>query len=402
MAEQVIISPGVFTRQNDVSYLPTGINSIGAAIVGPTVKGPAFVPINVNSNQRVQIFGDVYPPYYSTYAAKQYLRQADSVTIVKTLWQDQYSGSYVYLKDSNDRVVAVLGATMGNQSKLTSSINAQSSSMSAVTLSVAGQTFNFSLTSSDSTTYLPYVLSSDPRGKTSLYIHKFFPEYASTITSVTASSEVTYYGDYNHAETPWIISQYKNGANHTQLFKIHSIGDGNYSNTEFKVAIINVVPGKPLYGQPYGTFGVIIRKYDDQDSRPVILQQFNGVNLDPNSTQFIGRIIGNRYQHFSIADNRVVVQGDYPNKSKYIRVQLSDDVVNASIDPSSMPVGFDSLYSTVASSLLPSQSTIFNTASTTTKTYGGFNYSNTDALQYIGAIALQSIDGDRLTSSLSP
>lgn len=47
MAEQIIISPGVFTRQNDLSYLPQGIQSIGAAIIGPTVKGPAFVPINV-------------------------------------------------------------------------------------------------------------------------------------------------------------------------------------------------------------------------------------------------------------------------------------------------------------------------------------------------------------------
>ena len=43
MAE-TIISPGVFTRENDLSFLPAGIGAIGAAIVGPTVKGPAFVP----------------------------------------------------------------------------------------------------------------------------------------------------------------------------------------------------------------------------------------------------------------------------------------------------------------------------------------------------------------------
>ena len=35
MAEQ-IISPGVFTRENDLSFLPQGIGQIGAAIVGPT------------------------------------------------------------------------------------------------------------------------------------------------------------------------------------------------------------------------------------------------------------------------------------------------------------------------------------------------------------------------------
>ena len=85
MAEQIIISPGVFTRQNDLSYLAQGIQSIGAAIIGPTVKGPAFVPIKVTPAQRAIVFGDVYQKYYSTYAAKQYLRDAQSVTLVRTL-----------------------------------------------------------------------------------------------------------------------------------------------------------------------------------------------------------------------------------------------------------------------------------------------------------------------------
>ena len=44
-----IISPGVFTRENDLSFFPAGVGAIGAAIVGPTVKGPAFVPTVVNS-----------------------------------------------------------------------------------------------------------------------------------------------------------------------------------------------------------------------------------------------------------------------------------------------------------------------------------------------------------------
>ena len=53
MAEQ-IISPGVFTRENDLSFLPAGIGAIGAAIVGPTVKGPAFIPTVVTSFQDFQ------------------------------------------------------------------------------------------------------------------------------------------------------------------------------------------------------------------------------------------------------------------------------------------------------------------------------------------------------------
>ena len=48
MAEQ-IISPGVFTRENDLSFLPQGVGQIGAAIVGPTVKGPSMVPTIIDS-----------------------------------------------------------------------------------------------------------------------------------------------------------------------------------------------------------------------------------------------------------------------------------------------------------------------------------------------------------------
>ena len=42
MAEKVV-SPGVFTNEIDQSFLPAAIGEIGAAIIGPTVKGPALV-----------------------------------------------------------------------------------------------------------------------------------------------------------------------------------------------------------------------------------------------------------------------------------------------------------------------------------------------------------------------
>ena len=36
MAER-IVSPGVFTRERDLSFLPTGVANIDAVIVGPTL-----------------------------------------------------------------------------------------------------------------------------------------------------------------------------------------------------------------------------------------------------------------------------------------------------------------------------------------------------------------------------
>jgi hypothetical protein len=67
MAER-IVSAGVFTREVDQSFLPAAIGQIGGLVVGPTVKGPALIPIKVSSyGEFQQIFGsftdDSYVPY---------------------------------------------------------------------------------------------------------------------------------------------------------------------------------------------------------------------------------------------------------------------------------------------------------------------------------------------------
>ena len=54
MANETIVSPGVFTQENDQSFLPAGVAAIGAAIVGPTAQGPAFVPLVVKNFSMIQ------------------------------------------------------------------------------------------------------------------------------------------------------------------------------------------------------------------------------------------------------------------------------------------------------------------------------------------------------------
>ena len=47
MAEK-IVSPGVFTKENDLSFLQQGVAEIGAAFIGPFKEGP-LTPTIVNS-----------------------------------------------------------------------------------------------------------------------------------------------------------------------------------------------------------------------------------------------------------------------------------------------------------------------------------------------------------------
>jgi hypothetical protein len=98
MAER-IVSPGVFTRERDLSFLPQGIADIGAAIIGPTIKGPAFVPTVVRSFPEFEeMFGSTDKRYYTPYAVEQYLRSAGTVTIVRVLNTSGYSVDSLEIK----------------------------------------------------------------------------------------------------------------------------------------------------------------------------------------------------------------------------------------------------------------------------------------------------------------
>ena len=58
MANNNIVSPGIYINETDQSFIPQGVIEAGAAIVGPTAKGPVQIPTVVTSyNDYVAKFG---------------------------------------------------------------------------------------------------------------------------------------------------------------------------------------------------------------------------------------------------------------------------------------------------------------------------------------------------------
>lgn len=103
MAER-IVSPGVFTREIDLSFLPKAIEAIGAAVVGPTVRGPALVPTKVSTySEYLRLFGDTFSSgsgpnqkeykYMTSYAAQEYLRYGEVLTVTRIL-AGPYAAAY--------------------------------------------------------------------------------------------------------------------------------------------------------------------------------------------------------------------------------------------------------------------------------------------------------------------
>tara|TARA_R110002124_G_scaffold16662_6_gene70873 strand:- start:4963 stop:6720 length:1758 start_codon:yes stop_codon:yes gene_type:complete len=88
MAES-IISPGVFARENDISFINPAPVEAGAAILGPTVKGPVEEPTIVTSyNEYTRKFGDTFlsgstkQEFLTSIAVKNYFQQGGNTVLV--------------------------------------------------------------------------------------------------------------------------------------------------------------------------------------------------------------------------------------------------------------------------------------------------------------------------------
>ena len=121
---------------------------------------------------------------------------------------------------------------------------------------------------------------------------------------ITQSADMVYSGEigqtegYGYASTPFIQSGVGNGSKN--LFRIHTLAHGTSTNKDYKISIANLKEPSDIDNvEQYSQFSVLVRKYDDNDKTPVILEQFNGVTLDPDATNYIGRIIGDRYPQYN-------------------------------------------------------------------------------------------------------
>ena len=88
MAES-IISPGVYTRENDISYIQPAPIAAGAAFIGPTVKGPIEQPTIVTSySSYVRTFGDTFEydlakkEFLTSLAVKSYFQNGGQTALV--------------------------------------------------------------------------------------------------------------------------------------------------------------------------------------------------------------------------------------------------------------------------------------------------------------------------------
>lgn len=236
MAE-TIISPGVFARENDISFIQPAPVEAGAAIIGPTVKGPVEEPTIVTSyNQYVRNFGETFvsastkQEFLTSIAVKNYFQQGGGSVLVTRV----VTGSFT---------------------------QATSTHVSA----------------SKQDSVQPFVIKTLGKGAI----------FNNSVSLTNPGAHIAGGGG--------------------------ALSLGSRDNVRWEVQ--NVDNAK-------GTFSLLVRRGDDSHNNKVVLETFNNLSLDPNSSNYIESVIGTQYKTKATDGSKTYIKtvGDYVNKSNYIYV----------------------------------------------------------------------------------
>jgi phage tail sheath protein FI len=226
-------SPGVAISEIDNTFLTGQPVQAGAAIIGPTVKGPVELPTLVTSYSDYQnIFGDTFISggqsysYLTSIAAYNYFNYGGTSLLVARV----ASGSY----------------TPAISTTISSYLNATSASFTLETLSEG-------------------------------------------------------------------IIMNNSGSN--ALGSNGILNSGSVNNVRWEITNSNTGSG---------TFNLLVRQGNDTENSKIVLESWNNVNLDPNSSRYISKVIGDQAFNYSSTNNQIEVSGSYPNNSRYVRVKSVD------------------------------------------------------------------------------
>jgi len=375
MAEK-IISPGVFTNEIDQSFLPAAVQAIGAAVVGPTQKGPALVPTRVSSySEYLAKFGgdfssgsgaseDSYK-YLTNYSVQEYLKYADTLTVVRILAGD-YGPASAQVSSSGTPTAA--RAASGSFTPLIEprDFTDGDEEIDTIRLRVTDD-LNYYFTTASANGGRPGVnnfLYHDTNGKFSELV-KFINNSASayfsastdgtdlTLTAVQAGTVGNSYAFATGSFFNMIAevaptgsgNQFLGGGtaaigNPAQAFKLYTLADGEDQNSVSTEGANGLLPSGSRnnirwevsnVNNAKGTFTLLIRRGDDTNRRKTILEQYNNLTLDPTTPNYIARAIGDQVQTLRDAggtDPFLQLSGSFPNRSRYVRVEVQSTTYN--------------------------------------------------------------------------
>jgi hypothetical protein len=302
MPEEILLSPGVLAIENDQTFLTQQPAQAGAAIIGPTVKGPVGIPTVVTSySEYLNKFGDVFVSgsqtysYFTSISAYNYFQNAGNTLLVTRV----VSGSFTPATSS--LIPSSTAATSASANINLTYISASVASVGSSSFNVNGITFFFTGSNVANTSTVVYLNTASFAASTvANYVatasvvftvsSSVAPYSASflNISSSTSSPNITFtYVGQNGllGNSQYVVSgsttTFFTGGTNTEAFVLETLSEGELMNS---VGPIN--PDGTLAsgsGDNFrwqivspnvnnGTFTLLIRQGNDSTTSPSILE----------------------------------------------------------------------------------------------------------------------------------
>ena len=331
MAE-VLLSPGVLARENDNTFISAQPIQAGAAIVGPTVKGVVGIPTLVSSYSDYQNkFGTIVESgsaeytYFTSISAYNYFQQGGDSLLVTRVTSGSFSVASASIESgvegtslksslpvTGDVGLNITGSTPGTSyqnvrsnsgTNVTASIILGATTGSLSLVNITGQAGTFSV--GDDISFPSESLGATVPGGQDLVYSNITADYL--LNRPAFEIDTLSEGEIMNSRAP--LGSPTLGAN-------GSLISGSSDNIRFEIASPNTASG---------TFNLLIRRGDDTTTSKTILETWTNLSLDPNSINYIEKVIGNSKQTVATdagtSESYIKNDGTFNTLSNFIRIK---------------------------------------------------------------------------------
>jgi hypothetical protein len=368
MAE-TILSPGVVTNENDQSFISQQPIEAGAAIIGPTVKGPVERPTIVTTySEYVNKFGTSFISgsqnftYFTSISAYNYFNNGGTSLLVTRVT----SGSFTPATSSNvtNNVLAVPGNTASFSLDVSTIVTGSATGSlqgfglligtnyygahpNTVGLNFVGgggnvvSQFVGVATLADTDEYMDAAVTGLNLLKSSTGVTASYSSPNITLQAIDAGTSLNgttiFYNDAPSSftlPTLFLPGSMSGGTPNTgdNAFTLETLSEGSLMNNTSPENSDGSLPSGSADNVRWqiispntssGTFTLLIRRGDDDNNSPVVLETWDNLSLDPVDPNYIEKIIGNQTTTIATdgSDTYLQLSGNYQNQSKYVRVK---------------------------------------------------------------------------------
>jgi hypothetical protein len=344
MAE-TLISPGVLAREIDRSQIAAQPVVVGAAIIGPTVKGPVELPTVVSSyGDYVNKFGDVLVSgsdtysYFTSIAAYNYFNEGgDSLLVARVV-----SGSYT--SATSTTINSGVTATTASSTLNITPFHTDASTNGSSSFSINGITFTLTGSAGGTNTSTNIFIPSGSSAITSaanlvLSINNSssVAPYSTLLQYISASNTTStlnlfstngIQGNSYYTISGSVTTNFTGGTNQPSL-TLKTISKGIIMNNSGSLDAAGALVSGSADNNRWeiinpntssGTFDLLVRQGNDITNSKIVLESFTGLSLDPKSPNFVAKQIGDYVYNYNPSTQQIELSGSYRNNSNYIYV----------------------------------------------------------------------------------